>query len=72
MVAHVLWEPLGPMRRRVGGPEHETPSGVGTDYCAVREHLREAAPEVSGLAPPRVAVGGGKGTQPTISLNRER
>jgi hypothetical protein len=34
----VLWEPLGPMRRRVVGPEHETPSGEGADYCAVREH----------------------------------
>jgi hypothetical protein len=34
----VLWEPLGPMRPRVSSPEHERPSGVGTDYCAVREH----------------------------------
>jgi hypothetical protein len=38
VVAHVLWEPLGPMRPRVDDPEHERPSGVGTDYCAVREH----------------------------------
>ena len=37
MVAHVLWEPLGPMRGRVGDPEHDRPSGEGTDYCAVRE-----------------------------------
>jgi hypothetical protein len=38
VAAHVLWEPQGPMRRRVGSPEHDRPSGEGTDYCAVREH----------------------------------
>ena len=37
MVAHVLWEPQGPMRGRVRGPEREPPSGEGTDDCAVRE-----------------------------------
>ena len=38
VVAHVLWEPLEPMRPRVGSPEHERLSGEGTDYCAVRAH----------------------------------
>jgi hypothetical protein len=42
VVAHVLWEPLGPVRRRVGVPERGGPSGEGTDYCAVREHESEA------------------------------
>ena len=50
VAAHVLWEPQGPMRGRVGGPEHETPSAVGTDYCAVREHDFEAgAPAVGSV-----------------------
>ena len=30
--AHVLWEPPGPMRCRVGPSKHGPPSGVGTDY----------------------------------------
>jgi len=38
VVAHVLWEPLGPERPRVAGSEHEPPSGVGAEYRAVREH----------------------------------
>ena len=40
--AHVLWEPLGRERCRVGGSEHDVPSAEGTDYCAVREHESEA------------------------------
>ena len=30
------------MRPRVGGSEHDWPSGEGTDYCAVRERERVA------------------------------
>ena len=34
-VAHVLWEPQGGVRGRVGGPEHEDLSAEATDYRVV-------------------------------------
>jgi hypothetical protein len=45
-VAHVLWESPGRKRPRVGGPEHDRLSGVGVDYCAVREHETRTASSI--------------------------
>ena len=42
--AHLLWEPQGRERRRVGVPEHDRSSGEGADYCAVREHNHALCP----------------------------
>jgi hypothetical protein len=36
-VAHVLWEPRGPERGRIRPSKHDGMSGVGVDYCGLRE-----------------------------------
>src|SRR5450759_5010619 len=55
---HVLWEPRRRERRRLDGPEHERPSGEGSDYpavCASTKGLVVATSSAAGnsLAPRR-------------------